>query len=180
MPPAISEYCRRVANTTIGATTLRKQGAAGVVAAARAFVAGIDLSTVGGCLTADAFAAHLDFLTDDLVKALPAAGSSFGAARKAINLYLAEAYYHQFVCRAYGLDRVAPWMEVPLDSQTASFLAAAASSSGDATLVWPGIKWLTPADSARYQAVAAQYVARRGDGWLRVHVDVIAWGRAYS
>jgi hypothetical protein len=137
MSPAISEHCRRLANTTIGATTLRKQGAVGVVAAARAFVARIDLSTVGGFLTVDAFAAYLDFLTDDLVKALPTADSSFGAACKAINLYLAEAYYHQFVCRAYGLDRVAPWMEVPLNSQTASFLAVA-GSSGDATLVGRG------------------------------------------
>lgn len=177
MPPELAYYQKRLANTTIGATTLRKQGAAGVVAAARTFLRAMHLDAVGSLPTADAFAAHLNQQTDDLMKALPPAGSSFGAARKAINLFLGETYYHRVVCQEFGLERIALWLEVPLDRMVAEFLHKEAKAQGVVLPAWLGIKWLTPEDSRRYQEFATVYAAGRGEGWLRIHVDLVAWGR---
>lgn len=177
MPPDIQDYQKRLANTTIGATTLRKQGAAGVVAAARTFLRAMDLDAMGSLPTADAFAEHLNHQTDDLMKVLPAAGSSFGAARKAINLFLGETYYHRVVCQEFGLERIAPWLEVPLDRMVAEYLHKEAKARSVVLPTWSGIKWLTPEKSQRYQDFAALHAAGRGEGWLRIHVDLVAWGR---
>ena len=120
------------------------------------------------------FLNELDHQTDALERALPAGGSSFGAARKAINLFLADAYYHQFVCRHYGLDQIAPFLEVPLDAMVADFLITEAKIARRRLPAWEGIKYLKPDRSREYQAFAADYVAGKGDGWLRVDIDVVA------
>ena len=152
MPPNIHDYQRRL--TTIGATVLRNMGAPGMVAAAREFVTTMDLAALV-LPTESTFLAKLDEQTKALEVALPARGSSSGAARKSLNLFLGEAYYHQFVCRAYGLERIAPWLEVPLDSQVAAFLRREAAERSVMLPAWLGVKWLTPTDSAYYQAFAA-------------------------
>jgi len=174
MPPTATEYCRRLAETTVDGTVLRNQGAPGVVKAVRSFLPKIDLATFGR-ETQSAFDDELNRQTKVLTAALPVGARHFGTARKALNLYLGEAYYHQFVCREYGLDRIAHFFEVPLDSQVTSFLIGQARDRGIKLPAWPGVKYLEEAVSRQYQDFAAAYAAGLGDGWYRIHIDVIAW-----
>lgn len=174
MPPTATEYCRRIAETTIDGTVLRNQGAPRVVEAVRCFLPNIELATFA-CETQSAFEDELDRQTTALTAALPVGAQHFGTARKALNLYLGEAYYHQFVCREYGLERIARFLEVPLDSQVASFLIGQARDRGIKLPAWPGVKYLEEAVSRQYQEFAAAYAAGLGDGWYRIHIDVIAW-----
>ncbi len=178
MPPSISDYRQRLANTSIGPTTLRNQGAPGVVDAARDFLKQLDLARLVTDSEAK-FSQELDLETGKLQQSFPdGAKENWGAARKSIDLFLAEAYYHQFVCKEYGLDRIAGFLEVPLDSQVAIFLQEAARGTHTRDLPkWHGIKYVTPQINRKYQEVALAVANSFGPDWTRVHLDVIAWGR---
>lgn len=176
MPPTAKDYCRRLADTTIDGTVLRNQGAPGVVKVVRSFLPNIDLATFG-CETRSAFDDELKRQTKALMDVLPVGARHFGTARKSLNLYLGETYYHQFVCREYGLDRIAHFLELPLDSQVASFLIDQGRDRCAHLPPWPGVKHLTEEESRRYQDFAAAYADGLGDGWYRIHLDVLAWRR---
>ena len=92
MPPSISDYRQRLANTSIGPTTLRNQGAPGVVDAARDFLKQLDLARLVTDSEAK-FSQELDLETGKLQQSFPdGAKENWGAARKSINLFLAEGY----------------------------------------------------------------------------------------
>ncbi len=178
MPPSINDYRQRLANTSIGPTTLRNQGAPGVIDAAREFMKQLDLARFVTDSEA-AFAQELNLQTEKLRQGFPdAAKENWGAARKSINLFLAEAYYHQFICKAYGLDRIINFLEVPLDGQVATFLREAAQNMHIRDLpAWRGIKYVTPQTNKKYQDFALTVAKGIGPDWARVHLDVVAWGR---
>jgi hypothetical protein len=71
MPPSIEKFQQRVANITIGASTLRNQGTSGVNEAVRSFLKEIELTKFVSDNEAD-FIKHLDYQTDLLTKCLPA------------------------------------------------------------------------------------------------------------
>ncbi len=179
MPPSLEDYRQRIANVAIGPTTLRNQGTPGIVDAARSFLWNLDLAR----FVADdqaVFMSELDARTEALRRRFPVgARENWGAARKSINLFLAEAYYHQFVCKAYRLDRVVSFLEVPLDSQVANFLLQAARDIHVTGLPsWHGIKYVTPPNNKKYQDFALVCAKQKfGEDWERVHLDVVIWGR---
>jgi len=76
-----------LAVTTIGPSTLRNQGSKGVIKAAQQYLALIDLNVFR---TSDekTFLNVLDNETEQLRKALPKGAQKWGAARKALNLFL--------------------------------------------------------------------------------------------
>ena len=168
--PAAPLFCRRIANTVIGSSSLRNQGGPGVIRLARDFLAQVALERfVRG--SESEFLAELDHQTEALLERLrPAAG--WGTARKALNLFLEEACYHRFLSHKYGLDRIARFLEVPLDGQVARFLIKRANESGQTLPRWHTIKGLSPEQSREYQDFALKYA---GDTWFRVHLDLIAW-----
>jgi hypothetical protein len=151
----------------VGSTALRNQGAKGVVRSAREFLKKIDLHT----FVADhgrAFALRLDTATEELRRRLPEGARNWGAARKALNLFLRDVLYNIHLCTHYHFDRIETCLEVPLDRYVADALLAA--PEGSDLPRWPMIERLTPAISAQYQA-AARSVAKRM-GTAPVHLDL--------
>src|SRR5437879_1298616 len=104
MAPSVEHYVWRVANIAIGSTTLRNQGAAGVNRAARAFLATLPISALVQDEQA-AFLAELDRQTHLLRESLPAQAQHWGTARKGLNVFLGEIYYHRVLCDKYGIQK---------------------------------------------------------------------------
>jgi hypothetical protein len=134
-----------IAVTTIGTSTLRKQGASGVIEAAQKYLAVVDLSAFSAGNEND-FLAALNAQTEQLRTALPAGAQNWGAARKALNLFLRDICYNRFLGEHHGLAAAEDWMEIPLDGVVARELKRLA---GRGKLPqWPGLKKLTAAVSS--------------------------------
>ncbi len=166
----------RVGRTAVGASTARSMGPVGTIGAARQFLQTFDLRAVKAN-TSSAYRRCLDAATDDLIAALPADGRHWGSARKFFNIFIRNCAYNRFLCEAYRLDKVEPWMEVPLDSHVAKGLKIAAADYGAAAPRWSTVIGLKPEVSDRWQTIA-QSVAER-NGIYRVHLDVVYWNGAH-
>ncbi len=162
----------RTAELAIGTSTLRNQGAPGVVSAAREFLKELDLDLFR-VRNRDSFHARLSAATRRLKGRLPKRARNWGAARKALNIFLRDALYNHYLRSRHGLERLEEWLEVPLDRDVATALRR--ETQGASLPRWKTIKRLTPKISRRYQAVA-QVVARR-KGTQRVHLDLYYWRR---
>ncbi|MEX2119394.1 MAG: hypothetical protein WD847_07355 [Pirellulales bacterium] len=160
----------RVAKLAIGASTLRNQGAGGVVAAARRGLNRIDLPTFAVSNEA-AFIGRLDAVTGALQSKFPKGGRSWGGARKAVNIFLRDVVYSTDLSDHFDLHGIRAWLEVPLDSQIAKALRAEREGAGLPR--WPRIKHLRPEISALYQRVASKVAKRQGI--KRVDLDVFYW-----
>ncbi len=113
----------------------------------------------------------LDRQTEFLLDDFPISGRPWGAARKAINLFLRDTLYNQYLCRRFGFHKLESWLEVPLDSASARGLKLAA---GRGVLPrWPGLKHLGPAVSEEFQEFATGHA--RTIGLERVHLDMYLW-----
>jgi hypothetical protein len=161
-----------VATLAIGASTLRNQGAPGVVAAARKYLMSVALDDVV-VDEPSAFAAKLDDVTERLRIALPRPARHWGAARKAINLFLRDALYNTYLSERFGLASIRTWMEVPLDSLVAAGLRDTLPDT--ALPMWRGLKRLTPEESSVYQQAALQIAAHYAVA--RVDLDLWFWTR---
>jgi hypothetical protein len=161
---------RYIAVTTIGPSTLRNQGTPGVIKAAQRYLAVVDLSAFRTRNEAD-FLATLDTETEHLRTALPHGAQAWGAARKAVNLFLRDICYNRFLCRRYGLVQSEDWMEIPLDGLVTTSLKRKA---GRGKLPrWPGLNRLTEAVSAQFQSFARRFAISQGVS--RVHLDMRLW-----
>lgn len=166
MHPLHSRRQARVAMLAIGPATLRNQGAPDMVATAQRYLAQLDL-TQFSAETIDSqatFQKVLEVQTRKLAKAFPDGGhGNWGAARKALNIFLRDAVESRSLCDVYHLAHIEPWLEVPLDSHVAEKLCSG----------WPGIKHLTSAVSDEYQALAS-IMAEMLD-CSRVDLDLYMW-----
>ena len=160
---------RRVAVVAIGPSTLRGQ-IRGTVAACREFLASLPLEQLPAS-SAGRFQDWLDRQTEDLLDQLPASDRPWGAARKALNIFLRDSLYNQYLNASYGLDRAEPWLEIPLDSAVARGFGAAAGQH--ALPQWPGVKHLTREVSDEYQRFAAEHACSLGVA--RVNLDMYLW-----
>jgi len=162
---------RYIAITAIGPSALRSQGAPGVISAAREFLASLPLSPFG---THDAreFTARLNATTLRLQAAFPRPARHWGAARKAINLFLRDACYNVYLRETHDLAKAEPWLELPLDAVGARELRRVL---GRVVPVWPGLKHLPPEMSLTYQREASALAEQRQIA--RVHLDVSLWVR---
>ncbi|MDB0544001.1 hypothetical protein V4C85_20240 [Ralstonia solanacearum] len=72
----------------------------------------------------------LDELTAALLEYLRAnvkgRALEWGGCRKCVNIFLCNAMYNRYLARQYELDRLEPWMKVPLDSHVTVHLRAEA------------------------------------------------------
>lgn len=160
----------QVARISVGASTVRGRGNAGVVAASRAYLRQLDLR-VFGQPTKDRFSNHLDAATIGLRDSLPRGARHWGLARKVMNIFLRDCLYTTYLDAAFGLRRNEAYLELPLDSITAVQLKRAV---GRGRLpAWPGVKHLTEPLSARFQDAASVEATRRGIP--RIHLDAIWW-----
>jgi len=173
MLPTLEEFRERLANTTISSSTLRNQGAPGVINQARHFLKNLDLQNFATDNEA-IFLKELDKQTDLLRLSFPNKSQHWGPARKAINLFLAETYYHKFVCAGYKLEIVEPFLELPLDSQVGKFLIQESQKRSESDLPqWKGLKYLNAEESKLYQDFARQLAKEKG--YARVYLDVVIW-----
>jgi hypothetical protein len=80
------------------------------------------------------------------------------------------------LCAHYRLERIGPFLEVPLDSFVAKGLIAASNELGQTRRLpaWKTIKGLSREESDRYQAFASELAEERGHA--RIHLDVVLWG----
>lgn len=96
MKPLIEAIQAHVAIVAISPSTVRGQGAKGVVAAARDFlkVLPLDPFSAGG---EAGFVSVLERSTMDLISTLPAGAKSWGLARKCVNIFLRDAFYNFYL-----------------------------------------------------------------------------------
>ncbi len=161
---------RYIAVTTIGPSTLRNQGSSGVIKTVQKHLATVELSAFHA-RSECRFLATLNEQTDLLKRALPRGAQNWGAARKALNLFLRDVCYNRFLCERYDLAQSEDWMEIPLDSLVANALKRKA---GRGKLPrWPGLNQLTVDVSGRFQTFARQFAARKGIS--RIHLDMRLW-----
>jgi hypothetical protein len=163
-----------VANIAIGASTLRNQGAKKVIEVARQFLAGMDLNCLKGMKLAD-YPHWLDDATHTLQKRFPrGARTKWGAARKAINVFMCHAFMNRELSTEYGLIRLGEVMETPLDKLAAKKLCEWA---GRRELPpWRGVGCLTPEVSRAYQEFAL--TKAREKAVPRACLDVLLWTRS--
>jgi hypothetical protein len=161
---------RYIAVTTIGPSTLRNQKARGVIEAAQKYLAGVEL-TAFIARNEDDFLESLKIQTEQLRTALPLGAQNWGAARKALNLFLRDVCYNRFLCERYDLARSEDWMEIPLDGLVARSLKRKA---GRGKLPpWPGLIELTAEISRCFQAFAKDHAVSKGIS--RIHLDMRLW-----
>jgi hypothetical protein len=167
-PPALDAALRsRIARVAVGPSTVRGNPA-GTAAAARRFLRRLRLQAFGARSRRD-YQRALDGATRRLEAALP--DGRWGVARKVLNIYLRDCVYSAHLREAYGLARIEPFRELPLDAITAGKLRQCAG--GHALPRWAGVRGVTPALSAAYQAVAITEAGARGIA--PIHLDAIWW-----
>ena len=160
---------RKVATTAVGPSALRRQGA-GILGASQQFLAALSLARVPKS-SETRFRRWLDRQTDALLNALPIDGRPWGAARKALNLFLRDVLYNQYLSRRFRFGQIEQWLEVPLDSAVARGLKAEAGRG--ALPLWPGLKHLDHTVSDEFQKFASVHAQTLGIE--RVHLDMYLW-----
>lgn len=161
---------RYIAVTAIGPSALRNQGSKGVIRAAQKYLATVDL----GVFRAEdeaTFLRTLDKETEKLRRTLPREAQNWGAARKALNLFLRDICYNRFLCKRHRLIQTEEWMEIPLDSLIAASLKRKGTRGHLPS--WPGLNGLTPEVSLKFQEFAKQIALAQGIS--RVHLDMRLW-----
>lgn len=161
---------RYIAITTIGPSTLRNQGSKGVIKAAQQYLSKINLRKF---TTKDeiSFLKNLDYETERLRKSLPVESQNWGAARKALNLFLRDICYNKFLSSKYKLSNSENWMEIPLDSFVSNSLKRHVKR-GQLPL-WPGLNKLTSEISFKFQCVAKKVA--KSQNISRIHLDMQLW-----
>jgi len=78
---------------------------------------------------------------------------------------------YQYLREAFNVGRFEEWCEVPPGNVVAARVAD--EPEGAALLSWPGVKYMTPAESAAYQRAFRSVTARLGVA--PVHLDAWNW-----
>jgi len=170
------ELLRNMAETSVGASTVRGR-AAGTVQAVRDFLKTVDLKLVCQCTTDNDFHSHLDKLTINLQNKLP--GKECGIARKCLNIFLRGVFYDRYLYERFGLQHLEPWLEIPLDNHVANELSARSTKCGlEKPTSFPGIIGVTPEINEEYQKLANQLLENDTECKefkSRVHLDLLFW-----
>jgi len=159
----------KVAVSSIGPSALRGQGGGGVVRAARNYCRTLNLRKLTSFEREQSFVEYLDIATKELT--LSSQYLRWGAARKSLNLFLRDTLYNTYLNKAFRLNRIESWLEIPLDSVVAKGLRS--MDDREELPAWPGLKQLSPEISSKYQEFARRQTDRLGT--LRVHLDMYLW-----
>jgi hypothetical protein len=165
----LAKLQRFVAESMISHSALRNVGAAGAVQRARDFLALLSLRGLHRVKSAG-YLSWLDSNTERLRLSLPPPAQRWGAARKAMNIFMRSVTYTTPLAEAYRLQHLLPYLEVPLDRDVAIGLKM---RQGNTVAVWKSIVSLTPDIHRRYQRAAMCDAQER-----RVHradLDVFYW-----
>jgi len=168
----LKQMQRYVANIAISGSTLRNQGAAGVTDTARKYLAKLDLGVLKKIDNSE-YPDQLDEWTEELIQELPKRAKNWGTARKAINVFLVQAFLNKYLANKYGLARFGNVLETPLDSQAASELRKHARREEVKLPRWRGIRGLKPETSSHYQEFASEVAKKKKIA--RACLDMILW-----
>ena len=162
---------KRTGVLAIGRSTLRNQGAPGVIERARDYLKVMKLKPLKKIDTEVKFKKFLEKHTIELSNYFPkGAKENWGAARKAINIFLRDCLYNQYLSKEYGIRKLEKWLEIPLDGDVAKKLK---SKHPDSELKWKSIKSLGKEMSDKFQSCATK--SAKLDGIPRVHLDIKYW-----
>ena len=162
---------QRVVEGAVGSTALRNQGSPNVIAFARKSLKKVNVANFVVEKEED-FRAVLERETESIRKSLPVGAKNWGAARKALNLFLRDILYNQYLCDFYKFNKIEKWLEVPLDSNVAEGIEE--SYLGNLPK-WKGIKHLKTEDSSVFQQAALNVA--KAKQIARVHLDIYWWRR---
>lgn len=168
MGPDIKLVQRHVAWASIAPTTLRNMSVGGKRGRICGYLTKLPLEQITS--GPDKFQNCLNSWTDELVRTCHI---NFGPARKAINLFLRDACYNNYLRERYHLQHIEELLEVPLDGIVMSALKTLCPGFGLVTV--PVVK-LGRTSSARFQE-AANALAAFNDT-KRVHLDLWLWKSA--
>jgi hypothetical protein len=138
----------------------------------QSFLRELDLAPFG-TIECDRFKLALDRSTEALKACLPESGRDWGLARKAMNIFLRDAFYTTYLETQFNLQRAEHLFEIPLDSFTANALRKTAGGMGLPR--WDGVKYLTSELNDGFQKVAE--TEARKQGIARVHLDAFWWSQ---
>ncbi|GAA5524829.1 hypothetical protein Maes01_01388 [Microbulbifer aestuariivivens] len=161
----------RTGYLAIGRSTLRNQGASGVIDVARVYLQKMNLKALGDVSSEVDFQRFLNRHTKALANKFPnGAKGNWGAARKALNIFLRDCLYNHYLRGWLEIKHVEEWLEVPLDGDVARNLYEMYS---DELPKWTSIKSLTPDVSFKYQMAASKVSIK--EEVSRIHLDVKYW-----
>lgn len=182
--PSVEDVQRRVANTSIGASTLRSQGVR--IKEAREFLEGLNLDELIQ-LPKEDFNDWLGKKTKLLMRRFKCNSgdkNNWGAARKVINIFLENALHNRFLFEEYNLQRFEDVLEIPLDSNVAKGLEEdwkkylerhKSGASSDKLPKWTTIKGLEPTDSDKFQACARKVADAIPNYRYSIYLDLKYW-----
>lgn len=160
----------RFAETSVSSSSLRNQGSAGIVSAARKFCTELPLHKFN-VKSQKQFDKTLDESTNNLLKKFPEkARNNWGAARKTLNLFLREVLYNTYLSKQFN-SKVIYFLEIPLDGYVARNILA--HPRGKNLAKWKSIKSLKKDMSDEYQKIANQIASDLSVP--RIHLDLIFW-----
>ena len=174
----ITAIKNRIAEISVGSSSIRNQGAPGLIKISRSFFKKIDLKKFRRKVQTTEYTAYLDNLTLELLKEFPKKGRQWGAARKGLNLFFREVSYNHYL--AHYLDISSSYnenlvilknLEVPLDKDVATGLIECC----DDLPKWKSIKSLTQEVHTSFQNKAKQYAEETNT--ISVHLDLTFWRR---
>ena len=168
--PLIKLMQKRVANLSIGSSTLRGQGK-NAKRIAIGFLKNMDLGGFSNINNEREFTDRLNYHTKLLKEQLP--NRSWGAARKALNIFMFQAAHDIYLSEGYHLKDIISFLEVPLDNFNGKGLVKEARQR-NLKLHWRSIKDLNKDDSDRFQRFAKQY-AKDKYNCERCYLDLYFW-----
>ncbi len=171
---------RRLLIISVGASALRNQGAPGIIKVARDYFYNIDIDKFINSLDEEGiFIEFLNYHTDTLLSYFPENCTSWGAARKGLNLFLREVVYNKFFSDYYRLptnlddfNEKIKFLEVPLDKDVATGIY---NEKEIILPKWISIKTVTPNISEQYQS-AAEILAKK-ENIAKLNLDLKYWRR---
>lgn len=120
------------------------------------------------------FTQTLDRWTKELMRKMPRIeqnGYNWGAARKALNLFMIQAFMNKYLAKKYNMAKFEHVLETPLDSQARDYLWR--KSSKNKLCKFNTIKRMKPQHSACYQKVTSDVAEKRGIP--RACLDILIW-----
>lgn len=131
----------------------------------------MNLNPIAKITPEDEYRQFLQRHTKALCKNFPmGAKNNWGAARKAINIFIRDCLYNLYLNKAYKLSKVERWMEIPLDKDVGMSLY---EDYSDYLPRWKTIKTLDLETSDMYQECASLTASE--ERVSRVHLDLIYW-----
>ena len=166
----LNKIRERIAILAIGSSTLRNQGAPKVKETAQNYLAKMNLNPLIKVSSENEYRSFLDRHTKALSNKFPSgAKGNWGAARKAINIFLRDCLYNTYICNAFDMEKMSEWLELPLDSYTGKALKKTNSKLPR----WKTIKGLKAEVSDKFQQAALSQATK--NQMDRVHLDIEYW-----